>query len=290
MASRFHVPVWVGECQGPFDPQNERCRQRMEGIRLRMERFRDTDPEVCIVIPAYNEEADLLNTLDTLSKQETQYHTRILVVNNNSTDRTQEILDRCGVISIFEPRQGISFTRQTGLEHALGSFYLSADADSLYPSGWLNAHVEALNLPGVACSYGQHSFLPEAGESRFWLASYELVAEWYFNYRRLRAKEYLNVLGFNFAVRRQDAIQAGGFNTNRQRWQDGWMAMQMQKMGRLHKVASSHGRVWTSSRRLKADGSLFQAFSTRLGIHFAKLYRYQKQAKSQVASKSSTKA
>jgi len=290
MASRFQVPGWVGECQGTFDPQNEGCRKRMEAIRMRMERFRDENAEVSIVIPAYNEEKDLLNTLDSLSRQEMPYRLKILVVNNNSTDRTQEILDRCGVASIFEPKQGISFTRQTGLEHALGTYYLSADADSLYPPGWATAHIQALNLPGVSCSYGQHSFLPEQGESRIWLAGYEWVAEWYFNYRRLRDKEYLNVLGFNFGVRRQDAMQAGGFNINRQRWQDGWMAMQMQKVGRLQKVSSADGRVWTSSRRLKADGSLLQAFTKRFGIHFGKLYRYRKQAKHKGPAGSSPKS
>jgi len=284
MFSTLAIPKWVRDCQVSYAPADERSLRRCEEVRARLARFSDPNPEVSVVIPAYNEEKDLLGTLDSLSRQQTQYRVLLLVVNNNSTDRTQEILDRCGVTSLFEPRQGISFTRQTGLEHAKGTYYVSADADSLYPPGWIDAHVAQLKEQGVSCSYGTHSFIPEPGESRLWLYLYENIAELYFEFRRIRAREYLNVLGFNFAIRLADGLAVGGFNINRQRWQDGWMALQMMQRGSLKKVESLQGRVWTSSRRLKADGSLMQAFWKRLTIHSSKLYKYRRTAKNQVSS------
>ncbi len=274
MNSRFSVPAWVRESLIEFRPEDPDCQRSIAGIRDRISHFCDTNPEVSVVIPAYNEEKDLLTTLNSLSRQQTTYRTEILVVNNNSTDRTQEILDSCGVLSFFEPRQGISYTRQTGLEKASGTYYLNADADSIYPPGWITAHVQALKTPGVTCSYGQHSFLPDPGKSRTGLALYELLAERYFAFRRLRSREYLNVLGFNFGILRQDALDAGGFNISRQRWQDGWMAMQMLNKGRLLKITSDHARVWTSDRRLMADGSLQNALLKRIRLHSVKLFQY----------------
>lgn len=274
MGSRFSVPSWVRENQLRYEPESASGRAQIDAIRERLRRFSDPDPEVSIVIPAYNEEKDLLSTLSTLSRQETTRRVELLVVNNNSRDRTQEILDACGVRSFFEPRQGISFTRQTGLEQARGRFYINADADSLYPPGWVEAHVNTLSETGVRCSYGRHSFVPEPGQSRVGLALYEIVAETYFAFRRLRKREYLNVLGFNFGIYRQDALDVGGFNINRQRWQDGWMAMQMLRLGRLSQVKVEGGRVWTSDRRLRADGTLSQAFRRRLRLHVTKLLEY----------------
>lgn len=274
MKSRFSVPTWVWENQIPFQPDSPEVQQRIAGIRDRLALLSDPNPEVSVVIPAYNEEKDLLSTLSTLSHQQTRFRTEIIVVNNNSTDRTQEILDACGIRSFFEPRQGISFTRQTGLEKASGHYYLNADADSMYPPGWIQAHVEALQIAGVRCSYGQHSFIPEGSAGRIGLGLYEIISERYFAFRRMRKREYLNVLGFNFGILRQDALEVGGFNVSRQRWQDGWMALEMLKKGKLHRICTEHARVWTSDRRLKADGNLFKAFTNRIKIHVVKLYEY----------------
>jgi glycosyltransferase involved in cell wall biosynthesis len=245
----------------------------LERIRQGLARFQAADPEVSIVIPAYNEENELLRALSSLSQQETQRRVELLVINNNSSDSTQEILDACGVRSIFEPRQGISFTRQTGLESAKGRYYLSADADSVYPPGWVDAYVNALEDPGTTCAYGRYSFLPSPQSKRFWLAIHEIAAESWFHFRR-RNRDYLNVMGFNFAFRRKDGLDVGGFNIARQRWQDGWMAMQLGKRGKIALLLTESTRVWTSDRRLIADGNLRKAFWRRLRMHSAKLRRY----------------
>lgn len=273
MTGRFTIPSWVQEHLIQYQPGTEEGRVALARIRKGLARFNDPDPEVSIVIPAYNEEGELLRALSSLASQQTERRVELLVINNNSSDRTQDILDACGVSSIFEPRQGISYTRQTGLENAKGRFYLSADADSVYPPSWVEAYVAALEDPKTICAYGRYSFLPSPQSQRFWLAVHEIAAETWFNFRR-RNRDYLNVMGFNFAFRRKDGLKVGGFNTSRQRWQDGWMAMQLGKHGRIALLESESARVWTSDRRLIADGNLRKAFWRRLRTHSAKLRRY----------------
>ncbi|MCC9138824.1 glycosyltransferase family 2 protein [Pontibacter silvestris] len=272
--NRFTLPEWVQQHLFQVHNLDSVPGDVLEQIKSRLTKFNvEEDPEVSIVIPAYNEEKNLLQTLSSLSEIRTTYRTEILVVNNNSTDRTQDLLNACGVRSIFEPRQGISFTRQTGLENARGKYILNADADSIYPVGWVDVYVNALQDPAVSCVHGNHSFIPSKESSRFGLACHELIAESMFKFRS-KTRGFTNVLGFNFAFRKADGLKVGGFNTKRQRWQDGWMAMMLMQVGRIQRVTSPDARVWTSDRRLIIDGGPSQAFMKRVKKHSRNLLKY----------------
>lgn len=277
------LPAWLSNHLFTYDPSKLSAAQ-LDELRGRLARFQVQRPEVSIVIPAYNEEANLLNTLSSLADQKTAFTTELLVVNNNSSDRTQELLDRCGVRSIIEKQPGVAFARQAGLEAARGRFQVNADSDCIYPSGWVEAMVSPLKNPAIACTYGLYSFLPSGHSSRLALSMYEKAAH-LINGVRNRNKAYLNVYGFNFAFRRDDALAVGGFelDSGREgsvaeliaageapppsgRCEDGLMALALvgQGKGRIYRITSPEARVWTSDRRLVADGSLSKAFSRRV--------------------------
>lgn len=268
--NRFLLPDWVRRHPSYWLPDGQLDEARLRALRRNLLRFRTPHPVVSIVIPAYNEERTLLQTLSSLADQTTRHPTELIVANNNSRDRTQELLDRCGVRSVLVTDQGVAFARQAGLETARGTYLLSADADCLYPPGWVDALVNPLLDPDVSCTYGTYSFLP-ARSSRLSLGLYELASERAAALRR-PDREFVNVLGYNFAFRRADALAVGGFNTDsghrgdvaaNGRCEDGWMAMSLLEKGRIQWVPTPDARVWTSPRRLEADGSLQQAFLKR---------------------------
>ncbi|OIN61280.1 hypothetical protein BLX24_01950 [Arsenicibacter rosenii] len=277
------LPDWLKKHLYPYNPANL-PQDRVEAIRQRMANQRTDQPDVSIVVPAYNEEANLLHTLSSLASQKTAYTVELLVVNNNSVDLTQAILDQCGVRSVLEKRPGVAYARQAGLEAARGRFVANADADCIYPAGWVEAMIRPLEKPEIACTYGLYSFLPGGHSSRLALMAYEKAAH-LVNAIRNRNRAYLNVYGFNFAFRRADALAVGGFelDSGREgsvaeliaggeappdsgRCEDGLMAMALEeaKKGRILRIANPAVRVWTSDRRLVADGSLGQAFSRRV--------------------------
>nr|GID87846.1 glycosyl transferase [Actinoplanes derwentensis] len=68
----------------------------------------------------------------------------VIVVDNNSTDRTAEILHefRGRVIVLHEPLQGVQHARNRGLDSATGEVIVRIDADTRLPFGYL-AEVEA---------------------------------------------------------------------------------------------------------------------------------------------------
>jgi len=95
-------------------------------------------PEISVVIPAYNEEKQLPLCLGSLTKQRCVFPYEIIVVDNASTDRTAEIAEEFGVRVIHEPRKGVSAARQAGFEAARAEIIASTDADCIVPSDWLS--------------------------------------------------------------------------------------------------------------------------------------------------------
>jgi cellulose synthase/poly-beta-1,6-N-acetylglucosamine synthase-like glycosyltransferase len=117
-------------------------------------------PEVSVVIPAYNEEASIVQTLASLCYNITPRSVEIIVVNNNSKDKTEELVKACGVTCILQTIQGITPSRNAGLAKAKGKFILNADADTIYPKTWIERMVKPLDNDNVAITYGRFSFIP----------------------------------------------------------------------------------------------------------------------------------
>jgi len=77
--------------------------------------------KIYIVIPAYNEEANIAGTLQSLVEQ-TKLPNRILIVNDNSTDKTQDIIDEFSKNYLFID----SVTMNSGQGHSPGSKVINA--------------------------------------------------------------------------------------------------------------------------------------------------------------------
>ncbi len=93
-----------------------------------------------IIIPAYNEETRLPDTLSKVgSFLSTQsYSHEVLIVNNNSTDRTEEIINNyCShfpvMQGLFEEKPGKGAAVRCGMLQAQGEFAFMCDADLSMP-------------------------------------------------------------------------------------------------------------------------------------------------------------
>jgi glycosyltransferase involved in cell wall biosynthesis len=277
MKNRFIIPDWVKTHYFGTEDIDSLPQSRLESIRHGLNRLKTPEPEASIVIPAYNEEKEILKTLSSLSRLQPECPTELIIVNNNSKDRTQEILDRCGATSLFVKKQGVTYARQAGLEAAKGKYIVSGDADSIYPPDWGNAYVNALkNNEDISVVYGRYSFIPSEKGTRLGLAFHEMGAEMMFN---MRKKEDLcvNVVGFNSAFRKEQAMAIGGYDhelffyTN-QRGEDGWLAKNISKKFGSIAFVPTLNRVWTSDRRLLEEGSLGKASMSRVKKYLKEVF------------------
>lgn len=117
----------------------------MAGSTLKKETEQVGNIRYSVIIPAYNEESYLPATLESLhlAMENIPYQGEIIVVDNDSTDRTAEIARGYGARVIFEPFRQIATARNSGAKAATGSQLVFLDADTLLPPPLLK---KALNL------------------------------------------------------------------------------------------------------------------------------------------------
>ena len=93
-----------------------------------------------IIIPAFNEERLIMHCLDSVAEslaanQKPGFTAEIIVVDNNSTDKTAELATQAGAKVVFEPINQIGRARNSGATVATGEWLLFVDADSLLNPG-----------------------------------------------------------------------------------------------------------------------------------------------------------
>jgi len=224
-------------------------------------------PEVSIVMPAYNEEENIVPTLASLCNNTTSRSVEIIVVNNNSKDNTENLVKACGVTCILETTQGITPARNAGLAHATGKFILNADADTIYPKDWIEEMIKPLaNNADVAITYGRFSFIPVGSTGRYTYFFYEYFSDLSKLYNKHFKTEAVNVYGFNSGFRREQGLQVDGFNHPPGSNEDGYLALKLNKkgFGKLFRVTSPKAIVWTTDRRIHIDGGLRKGLAKRI--------------------------
>jgi glucosyl-dolichyl phosphate glucuronosyltransferase len=106
--------------------------------------------EATVLICTFNRAHDLERTLKTLSRIKARFPWDVIVVDNNSTDHTREVVHSCATEFLvptqylFEARQGKSNALNTGMNRARANIIVFTDDDVEMPEGWLEAAVRPL--------------------------------------------------------------------------------------------------------------------------------------------------
>jgi glycosyltransferase involved in cell wall biosynthesis len=153
---------------------------------------------ISIVIPAFNEERHLSACLDAIAAQ-TVKPREVIVVDNNSTDRTAAIAKSYKFVKLVkEPVQGRGPARSKGFNLARGDIIGRIDADSVIDVNWVKrvlADFSDNSVFGVT-GLGRTNFLPRIKlfYSTFWSRMY------YWNiHAHFRA---ISLWGANMAIRK----------------------------------------------------------------------------------------
>lgn len=122
-------------------------------------------PSVSVIVPTYNHEVFVLDTLASVFAQTfTDYE--VIVINDGSPDGTADVLrpwiEAGRIRYVAQENQGQAAARNHGIHLAQGEFIALLDDDDLWPAEKLKTQVELLaEHPGAVMVYGTAARLEE---------------------------------------------------------------------------------------------------------------------------------
>lgn len=204
---------------------------------------------ISVVIPAYNEEAYISLTLESLVAQKTKKKFEVIVVDNASQDKTAEIVKsfapRLPVKVVHENRRGRGQARATGFATAKGEIILSTDSDVIVPPDWIEkmsapfVDQEVAGAASMLITYDLSAF-----DNRFYW-----VSDWvYMHAYRLLFGNH-TVVGCSFGVRKSVYESVGGFSTALLAQEDVELGWKLRKAGKIVMVPDICPKI--SGRRFR---------------------------------------
>ena len=113
-------------------------------------------PTLSIIVPAWNEEKCIARTIASLRRSIAAYErdrgatAEIVVVDNNSADRTGDIARAEGVKVVFEPVNNIGKARNAGVKASTGKYIAFCDADNQVTENLVTLIHDHLEDPRIA--------------------------------------------------------------------------------------------------------------------------------------------
>lgn len=199
-----------------------------------------------IIIPAYNEAAELPSTLQALHEAMRTQPERgeLIVVDNNSSDDTAAVAKAAGADQVvFEPVNQISRARNAGAAASSGEYLIFVDADTRIRPELLSEALQGLQH-GKLVGGGSvvHFDQPTNAMGRFGIGLWE------------RISKLTNTAAGSFLFCRRDAFEAeGGFDEKLYASEEVRMSKRLKRWGRKQglrfEIIAAHPAL-TSARKL----------------------------------------
>ncbi len=191
-------------------------------------------------------------------------------VNNNSSDNTEDIYKTLGLPYFNEPRQSPGFARRCGLYNSRGKYHFFIDADTVYPSGYIDIMMSTLLKPGVSCVGALWSFYPDEKHSAAGLLIFEAIRDIFLFVQHFKRPE-LCVRGMVFAFN-ADYARHENIRTDIKRGEDGSLALSLKKYGRIAFIHDRKARPVTGYGTL-GNESLMKSLMKRVRMQSKGIWR-----------------
>ncbi len=224
-------------------------------------------PKISIIIPAYNEEQGIANTLRAVCDLDYP-NFEVIVVDNNSTDKTQEIAKKYPVKIVYEERKGLLYARECGRINASGDIIANLDADCLPEKDWLSKCALLFSDPKVVAVSGPYDYFDGSPFFR----NFSLFIQKYI-YSAMNkilsiSKRGGILIGGNNMIRASVLDEIGGYNTDILFYgEDTDTAKRVSQKGKI--IFNKSNTMKTSARRFKAEGTF--KISVLYLFHFFKV-------------------
>lgn len=211
---------------------------------------------ISVVIAAYNEEKNLPSCLQSLKDQDfPKDNFEIIVVDNNSTDKTAEIAKSFGAKVLLEKKQGNTFAAKLGMDSASGEIIAMLDADTIADKNWLSEIYKIFQNPKIVAATGM-GYVKSGSKLMDFFE--RLFYEYFLKFHYLIGKPHIT--GFNLAVRKTAYDKIGGINPRFTMSPDIDLGLRIKKEGKV--VFDKNMRALTSFRRWQeTPGNAFTTYA-----------------------------
>lgn len=176
------------------------------------------DTDITVMVPAYNYANYLPEALESIQAQTFEGNVQTVVVDDCSTDSTQEVLSHFDGIEVVrhEHNMGLPAALNTGLAHAKGRYVIPLDADNLLTPTALQVLYEALeSKPWLDVASGQIAIYQEDGNHR-------RADDWPFGTVDIEGQlHHYNQLASSSLMRRRSVQRLGGWRRRQHKNEDG---------------------------------------------------------------------
>lgn len=138
---------------------------------------------ISVIIPAFNEEAYLGETLASLNRAKTflqekeSISAEIIVVDNESLDLTADVARDFGATVVGEAQHSVARVRNTGAKSAKGDVLVFVDADTIVPDILLWRIVKVMAEPSCAGGVVDTNYKPAKLASKIYLRFWRIVGK-----------------------------------------------------------------------------------------------------------------
>ncbi|MBN1878583.1 glycosyltransferase [bacterium] len=212
-------------------------------------------PEITVAVCVRNGASSIESCLQSVTRLDYPAgKLKILVVNNGSTDETEQILARFSVTVIDEKTPGRGFARNTACNHCTTPFIAFTDADCRVSPEWLREIVPVFEDPEIAVAGGDIITPGDTLLARFF-ESRQIVSNREFSGDYPYSPPFLATAN---AVFRLDAIlNAGGFRTRYRVAEDADICWRISEQG--GRIQYIQGAAVYHDHRSSLAGIFYQA-------------------------------
>lgn len=125
--------------------------------------------DLSIIVPAYNSEKTIEQCINSVITQETKYDYELIVINDGSTDRTKEIVEKFNdekIVLINQENRGFSGARNRGIDECVGKYIMFLDSDDYLIGNCIESMMNNITETNASITQASYAFVYEGNSKK----------------------------------------------------------------------------------------------------------------------------
>lgn len=167
---------------------------------------------ISVIIPIYNTEKTIVQTLKGLKNQRKKDF-EVVIVDDGSTDNSSKLVTKfekqsgLAINLIHQKNSGPAKARNLGVKHSEGNIVIFLDSDCIPPKNWIEEMVKPLNKKVVGCNCGYEVKNKESLIARY--INYEIAKR----HKKLIGRSVDTIGTYSTSLIKSVFNEVGGFDT-----------------------------------------------------------------------------